>query len=85
MTITKRPIVLDDAKNNGIERFISEAPDAGLGVATGRLMRGQRAQISHTLPPSMLAKIDALAQAKGMTRAGFINFAISEQIEKRLG
>jgi metal-responsive CopG/Arc/MetJ family transcriptional regulator len=45
-------------------------------------MRGKREQISHTIPPALLAKIDAVAETKGMTRAGLINLAISDYLDK---
>ena len=83
MTITKRPTGKNAGDSASVERFISSAPDAKKAPDTKPgVMRGQRAQISHTLPPEMLAKVDELAHAKGMTRAGFINYAISELIDK---
>lgn len=43
--------------------------------------RGRREQITHTLPTELRARIDAQAQRRGMTRAGFINFAISRALD----
>lgn len=44
--------------------------------------RGNREQITHTLPVELLASIDRQARGRGMTRAGFINFAISRALEE---
>ena len=69
-------------KSSAAEKFIAAAPDAA-GVVTIRkgVPRGKREQITHTLPPELLAKIDAQAQSRGMTRAGFINYAISRALD----
>lgn len=69
-----------------IEKFIESAPDSTTQkkqAPEGRgLVRGKREQISHTIPPDLLDKVDALAKSKGLTRAGLINFAISEYVNK---
>lgn len=82
MPITKRPPAKQTSETTSVDRFISSAPDASKPEVKTGLIRGNRSQISHTLPPSMLAKVDELAHAKGMTRAGLINYAISELIER---
>ena len=82
MPITKRPPAKKASDSASVDRFISSAPDASKPEVRTGLIRGNRSQISHTLPPSMLTKVDELAQAKGMTRAGLINYAISEMIER---
>ena len=80
MAIVKRPPAKKTNDSTSVDSFISSAPDAKKDEVKKRLTRGNRSQISHTLPPEMLAKIDELAQGRGMTRAGFINYAISELI-----
>lgn len=67
-----------------VDTFVAAAPDAN---ATGELMRkgvtrGNREQITHTMPPEMLARIDAQAKSRGMTRAAFINFSISLALDQ---
>lgn len=62
----------------GVDQFIAAAPDAGTKPV---VTRGRREQITHTLPPELLAKIDSQANSRGMTRAGFINFAISRALD----
>lgn len=65
-----------------VENFIAAAPDATASSARKGVTRGRREQITHTLPPELLAKIDAQANSRGMTRAGFINFAISRALDE---
>jgi len=65
-----------------VDKFIASAPDAGTKPAERKgVTRGRREQITHTLPPELLIKIDAQASSRGMTRAGFINFAISRALD----
>lgn len=87
--ITKRPSSkatapaqpVADSKAND---FIGGAPDSvKLPKVKKGLMRGKRDQISHTLPPGLLDKVDLMAEAKGISRAGVINLAISEFLEKQ--
>lgn len=68
-------------KSKAADNFISAAPDSGAVVARKGVTRGKREQITHTLPPELLAKIDAQAQTRGMTRAGFINYSISRALD----
>lgn len=78
MAIAKRPTPKKVNASANVDSFISSAPDAKKGF-----LRGSRSQISHTLPPEMVAKVDAFAKVKGMTGAGFINYAVSELIERQ--
>lgn len=82
MAITKRP-QSPKADPKSVEKFIGKAPDATKETpARKTLMRGRREQISHTMPPELLEKVDEMAKRKGITRAGLINLAISEYCEK---
>ena len=60
------------------DTFIEGAPDA----KRTPLMKGNREQISHTIPPELLARLDAYAPKIGQTRAGAINLAISMMLER---
>jgi metal-responsive CopG/Arc/MetJ family transcriptional regulator len=51
-----------------------------MSTARKGVQRGKREQISHTLPHELLALLDESAKAKGLTRAGLINLAISEYL-----
>ena len=83
MAITKRPSPTKKPDSASVEKFIGKAPDAREEVPTRKsLMRGKREQISHTMPPDLLEKVDEMSKRKGITRAGLINLAISEYCEK---
>jgi predicted DNA-binding protein len=80
MTVTKRPSKKSTEKS--IEKFIASAPDATPAPQAKKpLMRGKREQISHTIPPALLARLDKRIEATGMTRAGFINQAIAKYLD----
>ncbi len=88
--ITKRPepksaetdqALLDE---RAVEQFLNKAPD---GVPTAQaetvrkgVKRGKREQISHTITPELLQKVDARARQEGQTRAGLINLAIARYV-----
>ena len=80
--ITKRPDQKPDTAK-ALEGFISAAPDAKPAeTARKGVVRGKREQISHTMVPALLERLDARAEATGMTRASLINLAIAEYLEK---
>jgi len=80
MAITSRPKVTDEKE---LEKFIGGAPDAKPETSeTQGVVRGKRVQITHTLVPVLLAKLDARADEMGMTRASLINLALAEYLEK---
>jgi hypothetical protein len=75
MTINRGATVRKDAK---VEAFIGSAPDAGRkGV-----IRGRKEQITLTIAPELLAKVDDLASRMGQSRAALINRAIYELAER---
>lgn len=83
MAITKRPQFKETTSEESTENFIKNAPDAvSKEVRKKGLIRGKREQISHTLPPELLQRIDDEAKKKGLTRAGIINLAVSEYFDK---
>jgi hypothetical protein len=67
------------ARKNGpnVDTFISKAPDARKGV-----IRGRREQITLTIAPELLAKVDEIATRMGQSRAALINRAIYELTER---
>ncbi len=69
MAIAKRKMV-DEAT---AAAFIAGAPDAQKAIKTA----GKKSIISVSISPEMLAKVDAWAKARGMSRAAAISFAIS--------
>ena len=57
---------------------IGRAPDA----PRKGVVRGRKAQITLTITPELLAKVDALASRMGQSRAALINRAIYELAER---
>jgi predicted DNA-binding protein len=47
-------------------------------------MRGNREQITVTLPPETLSQLEKLARGAGMTRAAVLNLAIHRLLDKGL-
>lgn len=61
-----------------VDAFIGNAPDSGRkGV-----VRGRKEQITLTIAPELLAKVDDLARRMGQSRAALINRAIYELAER---
>jgi hypothetical protein len=59
------------------EEFISSAPDA---VRKG-VMRGKKEQITLTIAPDLLARVDRMAKRMGQSRAALINLFIYRGVE----
>jgi len=62
------------------ESFISSAPDA----QPKGVRRGTKQQITLTIAPDLLAKVDELAERMGQSRAAIINLAIYRTVESGL-
>ena len=71
--------IIAKPKSKTPETFVSAAPDAPKGV-----MKGRKRQITLTIAPSLLASIDALASQLGQSRAGLINLALRQAVERGL-
>lgn len=63
--------------SQSVEAFIGKAPDARKGV-----IRGRKEQITLTIAPDLLAKVDEIANRMGQSRAALINRAIYELAER---
>ncbi len=78
MAIT-RPVQTIPESTPEVDAFIAGAPDA---VRVPRpTMLGNKRQISLTIAPALLEKVDAMAAEMGQTRAGIINMAIYRMVE----
>ena len=78
MAIT-RPVQTNPQSIPAVDAFIAGAPDA---VRVPRpTMLGNKRQISLTIAPALLEKVDAMAAEMGQTRAGIINMAIYRMVE----
>jgi hypothetical protein len=62
------------------DAFIAKAPDA----APKRVRKGNKVQISLTITPALLDRVDALAQELGQSRAAIINLSIHRTVEHGL-
>jgi hypothetical protein len=60
------------------ERFIGSAPDA----TRKGVIRGRKEQITLTLAPELLAKVDQRAAQMGMSRAACMSLAIFQWLER---
>ncbi|HQT65502.1 MULTISPECIES: ribbon-helix-helix domain-containing protein [unclassified Acidiphilium] len=79
MVIQRKPKTTPAAQAAAVDAFVSGAPDAGAynkGVA-----KGNKRQISLTITPDLLRRVDELAKRTGQGRAGIINMAIYRAIE----
>ena len=67
-----------------LTKFIEQAPDSG-GSRSRRpakgVFRGSRRQITVTLPPELLDKVDRIAGSVGQTRTSFINTCLWRAVE----
>ena len=62
--------------------FIAAAPD-GENVRRG-VVKGNKRQITLTIMPELLAKVDAMAHRLGQSRAAVINMAVYRMVEHGL-
>lgn len=85
MAITARPKQKIEpnpqAADAVVDAFISGAPDA---PRPRGVKKGNRQQISLTIAPALLEKVDALANELGQSRAAVINLAIHRAVEHGL-
>lgn len=66
--------------DSAVDAFITGAPDAQKQQPRG-VMKGKRQQITLTIAPALLKKVDALAAELGQSRAAVINLAIHRAVE----
>jgi Ribbon-helix-helix protein, copG family len=76
MTINRGTSVRKESQN--VDAFIGKAPDA----RRKGVVRGRKEQITLTIAPDLLAKVDAIASRMGQSRAALINRAIYELAER---
>lgn len=81
MAITK-PKPKNTATADTADEFISGAPDAE--IKPKGVKKGNKQQISLTIAPGLLVKIDNLAAELGQSRAAVINMAIYRAVEHGL-
>lgn len=68
-----------------VDAFIGGAPDAvPVAKAARGVMLGNKRQITLTISPELLARVDELAGQIGQSRAAVINLAIRQAVERGL-
>ena len=81
MTIQRKPRVVDGKA----DKFIAGAPDARAGTNSDSydkgIPKGNKRQISLTIAPDLLRRVDEVARRTGQGRAGIINMAIYRALE----
>lgn len=82
MTIQRKPRT---AASGNADKFIAGAPDAHaeakLGSYDKGIQKGNKRQISLTIAPDLLRRVDEVAKRTGQGRAGIINMAIYRALE----
>jgi len=69
------------ADESAAQAFISGAPDA---LKPRGVRKGNRQQITLTITPTLLERVDQLAAELGQSRAAVINLAIHRAVEHGL-
>ena len=86
MGITARPkpqqSPVQPSSDAAVDAFISGAPDATPKLRG--VKKGNRQQISLTIAPALLMKLDRLAESQGLTRSAATSMAIHRAIEAEL-
>lgn len=81
MTIRKAPLPVLP-KEQAIEKFIAQAPDAPASSAPETVDEGEMTQITLRIRKADLAMIDSAAKARRIPRASFIRQAVFQVIEQ---
>ena len=82
---TPKPETPPAADSAAADAFISGAPDSAASAAkVPGVKKGNKQQISLTIAPGLLAKVDELAEQLGQSRAAIINMAIYRAVEHGL-
>lgn len=87
MAITKPPVKKAIPAIEAVDSFISGAPDAQHSDTPKKpkyVKKGNKLQITLTISPSILERVDALAEKLGQSRAAVINLAIYQGLESGL-
>ena len=90
MSISRKPKAASSAPDKA-DAFIAGAPDASSTSATNPtsaassyekgIAKGHKRQISHTIAPDLLRRVDETAARSGQGRAAIINLAIFRFLE----
>jgi hypothetical protein len=87
MAIQRKPKAIAIAQTAAQDAFMAGAPDSGRAAAGTAAVyekgvaKGHKRQISLTITPELLRKVDEVAERTGQGRAGIINMAIYRALE----
>lgn len=86
MAIQRKPKTTLAAQAAAVDAFVAGAPDAAHAAPAARsydkgVPKGNKRQISLTIAPDLLRRVDEIARRTGQGRAGIINMAIYRAIE----
>ncbi|EBU5388151.1 CopG family transcriptional regulator [Citrobacter freundii] len=84
MSIQRKPKTANP-REAAAEAFVTGAPDAAASKPTTYekgLPKGKKRQISLTIAPELLRKVDERAERAGIGRAAFISMAIFKALEE---
>ena len=68
------------ATEKAVDDFVGKAPDAPQPMPKG-VRKGHKLQITHTISPELLARVDVAAAKTGQSRAAYINLAIYQALQ----
>jgi hypothetical protein len=71
--------ITQPSKRSKGDVFEAGAPDA---KATGPKLRGKRQMLTFSLPPELVAKVDAKAARERRSRANMIEVILQESLER---
>ena len=81
MVIQRKPRTTDGSA----DKFIAGAPDSYAEASSSSydkgIPKGNKRQISLTIAPDLLRRVDEVAKRTGQGRAGIINMAIYQALE----
>lgn len=78
MAITRKKIVAKSDADKAASNFISGAPDSSQDLPQKVIKTlGRKSIITLSISPDVLARLDAWAKARGMSRAAAVSFAVS--------
>lgn len=78
MPIPKRPAT-KPADTAAAAAFIDQSPDAKQGT---RWQRGAKTQVTWSTDPELLARLDAMARKRYLSRAALLNTWVREGLER---
>lgn len=84
MAITKPKPRLAPAVN-AEDTFISGAPDSPRQPTGRGIRKGKKEQVTITIAPSVLDRVDERAARMGLSRAAWINVCINQGLESGFG